>query len=157
MKSNWRFSFDFKPSQTLTGSLYKSFLHITDNGPGVQQRVLGLWMIPNTQDIGMHFEFDSTDPNVTPWFATHSDAITLNEWNTVEISQMVHDGNSILLFKVNGLIYHNVTNVNPRTYPALDFYNARGEWQPADGHMRYFQFYSADLATDIPLTLRTYK
>jgi len=45
----------------------------------------------------MHYEFDSNDASRTPAFDTK--AITLNEWNTVEISQIVKDGKSILLFK----------------------------------------------------------
>jgi len=69
---------------------------------------------------------------------------------------MVQDGDSILLFKVNGIIYHNVTNGNPRTYHDLDFYTSYGTYSTSDAHMRYFQFDSADSANDIP-PLSTFK
>ena len=154
MKSNWRFSFDFKPTQM--ANAWETCLGIYDNGPGDERRVLRMFMLPNTLDFRMHYEFDSTNTGIVPVFDTHSNALTLNEWNTVEVSQIVQDGNSMLVFKVNGFIYHNTANVNPRTYPALDFYIAYGSWQSAYGQMRNFQFYSADLATDIP-ALGTYK
>jgi len=102
----------------------------------------------------MHYEFDSSDASRTPRFDTK--AITLNEWNTVDISQMVKDGKSILLFKVNGFIYHNIVNGNPRTYPALDFYSAFGTWRASSGQIRDFQFYSSDVASDIPALSGTY-
>jgi len=51
MKTNWRFSFNFKPIKT--ANAWQSFLRITDNGAGNERRVLGLWLIPNTLNIRM--------------------------------------------------------------------------------------------------------
>ena len=49
---------------------WQSFLRITDSSAGNERRVLGLWLIPNTLNIRMHYEFDSNDVYRTPAFDT---------------------------------------------------------------------------------------
>ena len=149
MKSNWRLSFNLAPSKTSPD--WQTCLRITDHAPGNERNVLGLWFIPDTLHMRMHFAFDITDNNQSgnpPAFDVPP--LTVNEQNTIEISQMVKDGKTVLVFKLNGYTYHNKVNENPHMYPALDFYYAMGSWNGVSADMRDFQYYSSDLATDIP-------
>jgi len=158
MKKNWRFSFDFKP--TKTAATWDTMLSITDNGDaykGNPRNVLRLYFIPNSLKISMHFVFDTTDFTKSPHFDTPD--LTVNEWHTIEVSQMVKEGNTIFVFQVNGVTHHNVVNKNPHMFPALDFYNGfdGNAWGTTSGQMKDFQFFSSDLASDIPPYFGTYE
>ena len=160
MKKSWRMSYDFKPTKT-SGS-WDTMVRITDNGPvyqGNPRNVVGLFIIPNSLKIRMHFVFDITDLKKSPNFDTP--ALTLNEWNTIEVSQMENGGTTTLLVTLNGVTHHNVVNKNPHLLDPLDFYHGLScgnSWKwTANGKMRNFQFISSDVAADIPPHFGTYE
>ena len=107
----------------------------------------------------MHYEFDGTTTwngfvGVTPTFL-HA-PLTMNQWNTFEITQLFSGGkyilsvtcNDITYAEVNGVVQPEVENTNPFDYPSVDVFTSTAGAAPTEGEMRNLQLCTS--ATDQP-------
>ena len=143
MYKSWSLSFDFKP--TINSPGWRTFLHITDGGPGDVRRVLSIWL--HTMGARMHYEFDGTTTSgVIPVF--FNAPLVLNEWNTFSMGQMMTDGkyhfsatvNNIAYSEVNGVL-SDVENISPRDYENVKFFASTADMgPPTEGSLRNLQF-----------------
>ena len=153
MYKTWSLSFDFKPSSNLKG--WRTFLHITDDGPGDARRVLSFWLTPNnfgsqSMEVRLNYEFDgSTNSGVIPTVGIRK--LVLNDWNTFSMSQTMRNGkyyfsatiNSVVYSEVNGLHHAELENTNPRVYPNVKIFSSTTTTgAPTEGSLRNLHFCS---------------
>ena len=153
MYKTWNLSFDFKPSSNLLG--WRTFLHITDGGPGDMRRVLSFWLTPRNfgsqaMEARLEYEFDgSTNSGIIPTFAYIP--LVMNACNTFSVSQTMRNGkyyfsvmaNGIVYSEINGVSYTELENINPRDYPNVKILSSKtATGAPTEGLLSNLQFCS---------------
>ena len=159
MYKTWNLSFDFKPTSNLLG--WRTFVHITDAGPGDIRRVLSIWLTPSNfgsqaMEARMHYEFDGSGNNAVIPVFFHA-PLGLNVWNTFSMSQTMRNGkyyfaatvNNIGYSEINGVSHTNqwgqpeLENTNPIDHPNVKLFSSTtATGPPTEGSLRNLQFCS---------------
>jgi len=127
-------TFDFRPSRISDKGL-RTILQLTDDKKRSKQRILTIWIQPESLDVSLRFETDGYRARPIRF---EYDPLHLNEWNTFSLLQRFDASSGNFLFKVtiNGKAYPTMQNPNPLEYPKMRVYNAR-HYTPVFGHMRH--------------------
>ena len=125
---------------------------------------MSIWLTPRSfgssaMEARMHYEFDGTTTwngfvGVIPTFL-HA-PLTMNQWNTFEITQLFTNGryhfsvtcNGVTYHEINGVTQTEVANLSPRDYPSVDVFTSTAGTAPTEGEMRNLQLCTS--ATDQP-------
>ena len=141
LNKGWRLKFDFKP--TANSPDVRTFLHLTDGGPGDHPpgdplRVIAFYLTPTANEVRMSYEFDGVTTN-NHIHAFVDNSLVMNQWNTFLITQRLKNGKYYLSSTVNGYTYPDVENSNPRDYPNANVYSSMTN-PAASGSLRGLEF-----------------
>ena len=136
-------SFEYQPNvQASTKNEFRSIIHFTIGGDGwyndkgvCGSRYPAIWTRPNTNDE-LHFTSCVNDNA-----SYHKTSKIEDKWNSIEIGQTKRvnsAGNEIFYFfiKLNGNIFHETINSNPKEITDLKVYASDPWWVAANGYIK---------------------
>ena len=134
---NWELSYEFMP--TATATTWQSMVHLTDDPATTPaQRMLSMYLIPNTLSLRMHYTLNELSPFVD---FPLTNELTLNEWNSFLIAQKLKDDTYVIEVTVNGQQFDDIAS-SALNYKTMNIYSTTW-WNAALGSLKNFELISS--------------
>ena len=111
LHKQWRLSFDLNPSGTING--WGSIIHLTigENNSVYGDRTPGIWFYPDTTRL-----YITSAVNGNKDYQTGTDAIPLNDWTHVVVTQFFKSDRCHYRISVDGFVVHECYNNDPQEF-----------------------------------------
>ena len=136
LAKEWRVSFEIKPTSYKYNG-YAQILQMTTGGKSgkIGDRTPALW-IHKTKGVYIATTLNDK-PNEGIFFKTKKPS--LNEWTSVEISQVVVGSKYIFSLIIGGETLWSVENTKPRKFYSVKVFASSGWYTPQEGSIRQFK------------------